>query len=391
MKHFSAQFIFTSNGPPLKRGIITCDDDGTIVNIEETGGDLRERESLEFHNGIIVPGFVNCHCHLELSHLKGSVPKGKGLPEFIKSVRTLREHNNINVSSSIYCADEEMYSEGIVLCADISNTTVTFNLKKESKIRYLNLIEVFGIDPDKASLRMDEINKVAVAAEELNLPFWLVPHSVYSVSLPLFRFLKSKSVNNKVTSIHFFETEEEISFFSGKSGSLRKSYEESGLFAGSTETPENHIDAVMKEVTLSGNLILVHNTYVDRLSVKEIMLRGNTYWCLCPSSNLYIENKTPPAEMLVSEGCDIVIGTDSLASNEKLSIVSELRILQEHNPALKLEKMISWATINGALALGEEEIYGSIEPGKRPGLLLLQNVDLVSMKLLPESNIKRLL
>ena len=70
MKRFSAQYIITNSGPPLKRAIITTEDDGTVINIEDTHGELQEKHSVEFYNGIIIPGFVNCHCHLELSHMK---------------------------------------------------------------------------------------------------------------------------------------------------------------------------------------------------------------------------------------------------------------------------------------------------------------------------------
>ena len=79
MKRFSAQYIITNSGPSLKRAIITAEDDGTIINIEDTLGDLQEKHSVEFYNGIIIPGFVNCHCHLELSHMKDAIGQGTGL------------------------------------------------------------------------------------------------------------------------------------------------------------------------------------------------------------------------------------------------------------------------------------------------------------------------
>ena len=94
--------------------------------------------------------------------------------------------------------------------------------------------------------------------------------------------------------------------------------------------------------------------------------------------------------MLISEGCEIVIGTDSLASNNKLSILSELKILQEHFPSVPLEELVRWATINGARALCEDKKFGKIEPGMKPGLLLLENADLVNFKLLPETTAVRL-
>lgn len=391
MKRFSAQYVLTNSGPPLKRAVITTGDDGTIIYIEDTGGNLNESRGIEYYNGVIVPGFVNCHAHLELSHLKGIIPEGTGLPGFLEGIRTLRDFNSKEILSAAASADNYMFSEGIVLCADICNTSDTFSLKQKSQIRYINLPEVFGIDPERAVKRMDEINRVAAAAQESKLPYYVVPHSAYSVSLSLFRLLKEKTKNNRVTSIHFMESEAERQFFTNSNSVLIKSYVESGLLHGGAEVPKDHADAVLNEMTLSGNLILVHNAYAEKETVKKINSRGNTFWCLCPGSNLYIENTIPPLEMLVSEGCKIVIGTDSLASNHELSILSEMKILQKHFPSVTLEDLGRWATINGATALCEEESYGKIAPGMKPGLILLENLDLVNLKLLPETSVKRLL
>jgi cytosine/adenosine deaminase-related metal-dependent hydrolase len=391
MKRFSAQYIFTNSGPPLMRGIITADDEGKIIRVEDTCGNLNENQSVEFYNGIIIPGFVNCHCHLELSHLKGAIGPGNGLGDFLISIRTSRDYKTEDIIESAINADHYMYREGVNLCADICNTSLTFEIKKTSRICYVNLLEVFGIDPEKAGKRIEEIIKVAEAAKASGLIYFIVPHTVYSVSLPLFRLLKKITKDNKVTSIHFMETEGEEKFLVSHSGPLIKSYQETGLLPETINVPENHLSTIMDEVNLSGNLILVHNTFADKKTVNSVNKRGNTYWCLCPGSNLYIENKLPPVEMLKSEKCEIVTGTDSLASNTKLSILSEIKMLQENFPSVSLEELIRWATINGARALGQDKIYGSIESGKKPGLLLLQNADLKNNRLLPETEIIRLL
>jgi cytosine/adenosine deaminase-related metal-dependent hydrolase len=162
MKRFSAQYVITNSGLPLKRAIITVENDGSIINIEDTRGDLQEKSSVEFHNGIIIPGFVNCHCHLELSHMKGAIGNGTGLISFIEQVRNIRTSENERIISAAAEADSDMYNAGINLCADICNTSLTFNIKKESRISYFNLLEVFGIDPDKASRRIEEIIRISV-------------------------------------------------------------------------------------------------------------------------------------------------------------------------------------------------------------------------------------
>ncbi len=391
MIRFSAQYILTNSGLPLKKGIITASHDGTILNVEDTGGNLSENQSIEFYNGVIVPGFVNCHCHLELSHLKDTIPPAKGLGEFIMQIRSIRDNYTTEIVPSASEADDEMHREGIVLCADICNTPATFDIKSNSHIAYINLLEVFGINPGKADRRMDEIVRLSVDAENSGLAWSLVPHSVYSVSLPLFRLLKDKTGKNLITSIHFMETEGEEAFLSDHSGPLRDSYEATGLMPEKLQMPENHSAAILNEVTSSGNLVLVHNTFITRKIINELQERDNIFWCLCPNSNLHIENKLPPVDLLKSERCEITIGTDSLASNRKLSILEELKTIQHNFPSVTLEEIVRWATLNGARALRKDDIFGKIVPGMKPGLLLLENLDLVNVKLLPETIVRRLL
>jgi len=391
MKYFSAQYIFTNSGAPVKRGIISVEDDGTIVGVEESEGNLKERHSVEFYNGIIVPGFINSHCHLELSYLKNELNAGSGLPSFLGQVTARRDSVKKDIDKAIKDADNEMFKGGIVLCADICNTSVSFKIKKESKIKYINLLEVFGIDPSKAEIRMNEILELRQVAKEMGLPHWIVPHSIYSVSLPLSRMIKKHTSSNKVTSVHFMESPDEETLLRSHSGPLMESYKKflspfTGLLI-----PESHTKAVNEEITVSGNLILVHNTFVKNEQVSQLQTRPGLYWCLCPNSNLFIEKKMPPADLFNRECENILIGTDSLASNTSLSIIAELKSIQSHFPEINLETLIKWATINGARALGEEDTLGSIEPGKKPGLVLLKNIDLVNLKLQPNSSVSRLI
>ncbi len=391
MKKFSAQYIFTNSRKPLKRGIITTDDEGVILDVEDTGGSLREQRTVEFHNGIIIPGFVNCHCHLELSHLKGIAHEGSGLGDFIQQVRNKRVTGTDSIIEAAKRADDNLYREGVVLCADICNTGSSFGLKEKSRIKYINLLEVFGIDPLKAQKRIEEVLKVAEECNKLRLEHYIVPHAVYSVSLTLFRLVRELSSGNKVTSIHFMETEGEKEFISNRTGSIAESYIRSGLMPDYPDTVSNHADAILNEIISSGNLILVHNTCTDSETVARVNKRGNIFWCLCPGSNLYIEDKLPPVKMLKDSGCEIVVGTDSLASNDKLSILHEMKLLQNNFHSLSLEEITQWATINGARALGDSGKYGSIEPGKKPGLLLLTGLDLVNLRLTPDTSVARLI
>jgi cytosine/adenosine deaminase-related metal-dependent hydrolase len=391
MRHFAAQYLFTNRDHPLKRAVISVKDDGTIVKIEETGGNLQEKADVEFYNGILIPGFVNCHSHLELSHLRGLIAPGTGLAEFIKQIRSIREADENTLIDSSLSADQEMFRAGIVLCADICNTGTTFDIKTKSRIRYINLIELFGIDSHSARRRLDEITEIMKLSREKGIESWLVPHSAYSLSVSLFRLLKQKTLTNMITSVHFMESEDESIFLSGKQGNIYNSYRGSGLLKGPAETVSDHVSAVLNEITPSGNLILVHNTFVDRHTINELKKRKRIFWCLCPNSNLYIGNTLPPLDLLTGEDCEIVIGTDSLASNNQLSILEELKTIQNAYTETRLEDLIRWATLNGAKALGEEMNLGSLEAGRKPGILLIRNVDLANLRLLPESSVTRLI
>jgi|WetSurMetagenome_2_1015567.scaffolds.fasta_scaffold03849_6 aminodeoxyfutalosine deaminase len=386
---FAAHYVFTGRGEPLKHGIVTTAGDGTIVSVEAGNGNLRETQSLQFFNGIIIPGLVNAHCHLELSHMKGTVPEGTGLPEFLTRVRTTRQFEEKEILAAAKKADAFMYDEGIVVCADICNTDHSFAIKKSSRIRYISLIEEFGIDPARAEKRMAEAEELTVAAGKAGIKYFFVPHSAYSMSMPLLHLLREAGANNEVTSIHFMESESEILFLRHKTGPLAESFMKSGLFPAVPDLPGDHLTAIKEGITPSGNLILVHNTFADRETVKEVNKRGSTYWALCPRSNRYIENSLPPVEMLRSENCKIVVGTDSLSSNHSLSILEEMKVLQEAFPSIPLSEIITWATYNGAMACGEAGLYGTIEPGKKPGLLLIEDLDLQKMKLTRESRVRR--
>lgn len=391
MRRFAAQYLITSAGPVLKRAVVTTDDDGRIIAVEDYPDELDQQHSVEYHNGIIVPGFVNCHCHLELSHMKGKIPQRQGLAGFIERIRTTRNSSPEIIEKAASAEDKAMFRNGTALCADICNNTSTFGIKARSSIRYINLIEVFGVNPGKASRRMAEALLVAEEAKKLNIPFAITPHSAYSVSLPLFRLLAEITAGNKLFSLHFLETSVEKQFMEAHSGPLMEAYERSGLMGPDREFASTHEEVVLELIPQNGNLILVHNTYADKQIVDTLKKRKNLFWCLCPYSNLYIEGDLPPAGLLMKEGCTVVIGTDSLASNTRLEMLEELKLLQRSFPDISLTNLIQWATLNGAKALHQEKEYGSIEPGKKPGLLLIENADLMNFRLTEESTVTRLI
>ncbi len=392
MRKISANYIYTGTSFPLKNGIITLDDSGKILNIEDTGGNLREIAKLSFYNGIIVPGFVNAHCHLELSHLKGLIPKHTGLARFIFELSQNRFNSPKKVQQAAQLAEDEMLKNGIVAVGDISNTRDSFEIKANQKIYYHTFLEVFGLDPDKADdIIAKAIELATVLKQKTKLPFSIVPHAPYSVSPTLYKKIKALG-NNKPLSIHNQESASEQSLFSDKKGSL---YEVLSTLVPEYEkwcpSDNSSLKYTLNQLQSIQKILLVHNTYSSETDLSySRQTNPEKYWVLCPNANLYIENKLPDINLFRKEKLKIALGTDSLASNNQLSILEEMKIISQIYPEIPLEELISWATINGARALNISDKFGKIEPGKTPGINLLYNLNLQELKLTAESKIKKL-
>ena len=284
-----------------------------------------------------------------------------------------------------------MEAEGVVACADICNGTTSFTAKEKSGIDYFSLIEVFGINPSKAEKRFAEAKAVAREAEKRSLKYNITTHSAYAISIPLMELIRNYKPGEAVSSIHFMESEEEAMMLRDGESELLRPYRDLLAEGSRPLLPRSHSEAVLRHITTEGNLLLVHNTFADETTVSQVNKRGRTFWCLCPNSNLYITGSLPPVNMLRENKCNIVVGTDSLASNTRLSILAELATLQESFPELPLGELIEWATINGAKALGADSWAGSVEPGKKPGLLLIEDADLSVPGLTTRSRVKRLI
>ena len=101
MQRFSSNYIFPVHGTPIKNGVICLDNNNTIAEIIDPCDCVKEFASMEFHNGIIVPGFINTHCHLELSHLKGKLVQPHGIAEFVSQISSKRNADQIEIANGI--------------------------------------------------------------------------------------------------------------------------------------------------------------------------------------------------------------------------------------------------------------------------------------------------
>ena len=396
MRKIAATYIFPCNQPPIKNGILICKPDGTIVEIINNQGELKEEPGLEFYSGILVPGFVNTHCHLELSHLKGKVEEKTGIGEFIGKINTLRNEETENKEKAILIADRKMWAAGTAAVGDISNSILTIDTKLKSKIFYHTFIESFGFHPTRAERAFDYAQFVYSEFQENSLAASIVPHSPYSVSGPLFKKIKENALAKKsILTIHNQESKGEAQFFLDGSGPITNHIQNNlGIDISHWKpTGKSSITSILKFLPSENQLLLVHNTFTQKTDLDELKKNRsleNTFFTLCPNSNLYIENQLPPVSLFQNENLYICLGTDSLASNHQLSILSEMITLQQNSPKIELTELMIWATINGAKALGIEKNFGSFEPGKKPGINLISGVDFRNLKLTKLSKVKRL-
>ena len=390
MRRFlSADYLIPVGANPIKNGIIVLDDQEEIVDILP-GNHLQGTDMpIERHQGIIVPGFINSHCHLELSHLRNKIKEKTGLIDFIKQVARGPKYEQDEILSAMEVADRVMYKNGIVAVGDISNTANSKETKAKSKIYYHTFCEIFEFDPSQAK---NTFRKGIELCELFSpLPTSITPHAPYSVSKELFRFIRvfCKKEQNLI-SVHSQESEEENKFFRYRAGQFLDFYafinKNIDFFKAQAR---NSLRSTLPLLPQEQRILLVHNTYTSFKDINFVdRYRSDVTWCLCPKANLYIEGRLPKVDLFINSRLPVVLGTDSLASNDKLCILSEIKTLTEHFPDLTLEKCISWATLNGARYLGIDDQYGSLEIGKKPGLNLLTKTK--GLSLTPETELVKL-
>lgn len=357
---------------------LVLSDDGTVAALlpsEEAG----EAERVE---GILSPGLVNCHCHLELSHMKGRIPEKTGLVDFVFKVVTERHHSEEEILSAIAAGEEEMIRNGIVAVGDICNNAMTVAQKKQGRMLYSNFIESSGWLPALAQTRFDralELYRIYTGAlADVKGHTSMVPHAPYSVSEALWQKLQPY-FEGKTVSIHNQETFFEDEFFRSGSGDFERMYRLMKIDnSHHRPTGRSSLQSYFSQLESAAIVLLVHNTFTGQADIDEVRNASArtgqpVFFCLCPNANRYIEDALPPVQLLRRNDCAIVVGTDSLASNWQLSVLEELKTIHISFPDIQTEEMLRWVTSNGARALQLDGLIGSFEAGKKPGVVVIDD------------------
>jgi len=389
MQYLSADCIIPIEGATAYNSVLAVNDDGTIDGIfdkNELSGSMYE---IRHYNGILCPGFVNTHCHLELSGIEGLIPEGKGLDAFVRKLESVRKSASVsNILKAIENAAYKMEQAGIIATADIANGNTSLDFKSKSRHYFHTFVEVFGSDPKYADTIFEKAMdlKKQFETHQPSDTVSITPHATYSLSEKLM-MLVAIAGKDSLLSIHHQENDDENLFFEDGSGPLaarRKAFNpDLQKFQGTKKRP---LESIAGQFDTFQKLLLVHNTVSGQkdISFAEQYFK-NIFWCLCPNANLYIENRLPDIDLFRANGCKITLGTDSLASNHQLSILEEIKTIQNHFPHIPLTELLSWGTINGAKFLGLEHTLGSFAKGKSPGVVLIEKADIQTLKLKPET------
>lgn len=387
-KKYSATQLFDGTELWSNKVLVTTLD-GTIeaiVDRAEAGEGIQEVE------GIMLPGLINCHCHLELSHLKDVIPPHTGLIEFLCSVVTKRGFDPAVIQERIAAAEQEMFNNGIVAVGDIGNTADTALVKSKSQIRWQNFVEVLSFTDEKAEENFTHYRSqselLGAAMQQAPVPnrTTLVPHAPYSISPKTFQLI-NQATAGQIISIHNQEHPAEDDLYRSGGGDYLRLFKIFGIEQSPFPiTGQTSIRSVLPYFDQGQTIFLIHNTCMSEEDIvwanEHAKKQGlQLVYCLCINANLYIENKVPPVEQLLKHNCQVVLGTDSYSSNWQLSIAKEIAALQYHFPQVPLSTVLRWATLAGAAALQWHDELGSFQKGKKPGIVLLNEKEGTSQRI----------
>ena len=393
MKKYSAPYIFIGNGAVVENTVVITDEDGKILALESV--DNHDSASIQFVEGVITPGHINTHCHLELSHMKNKVDTGTSLLPFLINVVSFRNIDEEEIKAAIVAGDAEMYQNGIVAVGDISNKADTAAVKASSKLAYFTFVEMFDfLQPHLTESTFAQYQAVYEAHEgEGKNRKSFVPHAPYTVTKGLFDKVNSLNKSGTTISIHNQETPAENQLFLEGTGGFMDFYKGFGFSLDQFEPlGKSAIHYIIQSLKPDFKTLLVHNTTSTLEDIQAALAwNAQTYWASCPNANLYIENRLPDYKAFLNANAQVTLGTDSLTSNWQLSIAEEMYTIAKYCSYVPFETLVQWACENGAKALGFEENLGTITQGKTPGLVQMHVSKLGERFVMQDAVVKRLI
>ena len=380
IKRVAAKYVYTLESyEPIVNGFVEYnEEDGTVV----ATGVCENPESEEILDGALVPGFVNAHCHVELSHLFGKFYKGSGMAGFIDQINALRDWAGRDVKAQLVQEwMDKMWNDGVTAMADISNDDASFDVKASHKMYTRTFLEVFGSEPHMCEGVMNDVTELNRIADSKGIDAAPTPHSCYTMSPQLLSASAAAGLEKGYVSYHSQESQEEEDLLLSGSGAMYENRIRNGMSTPPV-TGESSLKYFIQRLADAApapyhqHILLVHNVCLqqDDINAAKAVMK-NVYWAVCPLSNMFIHNALPPIPLMRENGLAITVGTDSLSSNDDLSIIKEVACLHENFPEVPMGEIFTWTCLNGARFLSKEDVFGTLTAGKKPGVVLIKGLD----------------
>jgi cytosine/adenosine deaminase-related metal-dependent hydrolase len=364
LRLLTASWVVPVVTPPLKNGRVAVED-GRIAWVGPAGDERESEGPLEdLGNGVLLPGLVNAHCHLELSHLRGLLAETRrGFVGWVGRLVEARTASRQPNSEEIARAVLELVDSGTVAVGDVSNRLEHLDLLEASGLVPVVFHELLAWDPLAAPgvLREAERRHGEIAARRFSrTQVRLAAHAPHSVSAPL---MKGLVAVGGPAAIHLAESAAEVRFLATANGEWSDFLRARGLghvpFTAPGQSPTRYLDDLG---ALHAALLAAHCVHVDAGDRRLLAERGVSV-AVCPRSNRNLGVGIPPVPELLADGVRVCLGTDSLASVPTLDLIDDMAALHREFPSLDPAVIVRMATLEGAGALGLADL-GSLAHGK---------------------------
>ncbi|HEY3818817.1 MAG TPA: amidohydrolase family protein [Polyangiaceae bacterium] len=379
MRAVHADAIVTGDAETLRDGAVVVDETGTVVEVGPAGTVLPRHAgaAVERVRGVVLPGLVNAHTHLELSALRGRAPGGAGFVPWVEQLigarAELRPEEDLE---AIHKAVDELAAYGTVAVGEVTNSLAAVSTLARRGFVGCIFHEVFGVEREGAERRAIDLARLVEenvgAWPTRELAYAPTAHTLYTTHADLVRRLFREARERGLrTSVHLAEHPAERRFLEHGDGPVADWYESRlKLRRDLLEWPGAPPIAFADELGALGPHVLAVHLTDARPDELDLVARRGSPVVLCPRSNLFIETRLPPLLAIRAAGLSPALGTDSLASNASLDVLAEARALADRFSTVPARELLRMATWGGALALGRADV-GRVAPGARPGLFAI--------------------
>jgi len=311
---------------------------------------------IDLEDLLVMPVLTNAHLHLELSPLRYRIPPAGNFLLWVRQVIKKRAQlSPLEMKEGASLAIQELLREGIGLVGDVGNTGLSLEPLLEAPLAGYLFQEIINFRGGKVSL-----NPLKEFSPHLRLTY--SAHAPYTVSPLLIQAIKSYNRKRKrLFVIHLAESEEEVQFLQEGEGPLVQLLKERNqwneAFTPPGLSPVRYLESLG---VLDENTLLIHALHLEEEEL-ALLAKKKVKICLCPRSNLYTGAGFPPLPRLLQAGLEVCLGTDSLASNDRLSLFEEMKSLLSFYPQVSALEILRMGTLHGARILGFEN-YGSLKP-----------------------------